>query len=87
MWVGIGASDTEKQGAHQLCGILGVSTSEIAEGGESGKLLTWLYSLEIYSENVSLRYNNKRCNYKLIRTVTDYFHIRACPQDLVTYSN
>ncbi|XP_060747345.1 gelsolin a isoform X2 [Tachysurus vachellii] len=36
MWVGVGASDTEKQGARELCGILGVTTSEIAEGGESG---------------------------------------------------
>lgn len=36
-WVGVGASDTEKQGAQQLCGILGVSASELSEGGESGE--------------------------------------------------
>eukprot|EP00064_Thunnus_orientalis_P007306 superscaffoldBa00000801_g7326 len=35
MWVGVGASDTEKQGAQQLCDILGVSTSELSEGGET----------------------------------------------------
>uniref|UniRef100_A0A667Z7N0 Gelsolin n=1 Tax=Myripristis murdjan TaxID=586833 RepID=A0A667Z7N0_9TELE len=35
MWAGQGASDTEKQGAQQLCGILGVSASELPEGGES----------------------------------------------------
>ncbi|XP_034062220.1 gelsolin a [Gymnodraco acuticeps] len=35
MWGGVGASDTEKQGAQQLCDILGVSTSELSEGGES----------------------------------------------------
>uniref|UniRef100_A0A669AXE1 Gelsolin n=1 Tax=Oreochromis niloticus TaxID=8128 RepID=A0A669AXE1_ORENI len=28
LWVGVGASDTEKQGAQQLCDILGVSVSE-----------------------------------------------------------
>lgn len=37
MWVGVGASDTEKQGAQQLCNILGVSTSELSEGGETGE--------------------------------------------------
>ena len=37
MWVGVGASDTEKQGAQQLCDILGVSTSELSEGGETGE--------------------------------------------------
>lgn len=36
MWVGQGASDTEKQGAQQLCDLLGVSASELPEGGESG---------------------------------------------------
>ncbi|KAM6985207.1 gelsolin a isoform 1-T1 [Aplochiton taeniatus] len=35
MWVGHGASDTEKHGVQQLCNILGVSSSEMAEGGES----------------------------------------------------
>lgn len=37
MWVGQGASDTEKQGAQQLCSTLGVSASELPEGGESGE--------------------------------------------------
>lgn len=35
--MGVGASDTEKQGAQQLCAILGVSASELAEGGETGE--------------------------------------------------
>ncbi|XP_029025541.1 gelsolin a isoform X2 [Betta splendens] len=35
LWVGVGASDTEKQGAQQLCGILGVQTSDQSEGGET----------------------------------------------------
>ncbi|XP_078406100.1 gelsolin-like isoform X1 [Cetorhinus maximus] len=34
VWVGQGASDAEKQGGPQLLDILGVSASEIAEGGE-----------------------------------------------------
>ena len=38
MWVGQGACDSEKQGAQQLCDLLGVSASELPEGGESG---TW----------------------------------------------
>lgn len=37
MWVGVGASDTEKQGAQQLCNILGASASELSEGGETGE--------------------------------------------------
>ncbi|XP_042193391.1 gelsolin isoform X1 [Callorhinchus milii] len=35
LWVGQGANDTEKQGAQQLLEILGLSGSEIAEGGET----------------------------------------------------
>ncbi|XP_058472532.1 gelsolin-like isoform X2 [Solea solea] len=35
LWVGVGASDTEKQGAQQLCGILGVTTSDLSEGAET----------------------------------------------------
>uniref|UniRef100_A0AAQ4PIS0 Gelsolin n=2 Tax=Gasterosteus aculeatus aculeatus TaxID=481459 RepID=A0AAQ4PIS0_GASAC len=35
LWVGEGASDPEKQGAQQLCDILGVSASELPEGGET----------------------------------------------------
>lgn len=37
LWVGEGASDPEKQGAQQLCDILGVSASELPEGGETGE--------------------------------------------------
>lgn len=37
LWVGVGASNTEKQGAQQLCDILGVSASDLSEGGESGE--------------------------------------------------
>ena len=37
LWVGQGANETEKQGAQQLCDILGVSASELPEGGESGE--------------------------------------------------
>uniref|UniRef100_A0A8C1K4Y9 Gelsolin n=1 Tax=Cyprinus carpio TaxID=7962 RepID=A0A8C1K4Y9_CYPCA len=36
IWVGRGACDTEKRGAQQLCDILGVSSSELGEGGEDG---------------------------------------------------
>ncbi|XP_066568739.1 gelsolin isoform X1 [Amia ocellicauda] len=35
LWVGQGASDAEKKGAQQLTAILGVSTSELAEGRET----------------------------------------------------
>lgn len=41
LWVGVGASDTEKQGAQQLCDILGASASELSEGGESGEETEW----------------------------------------------
>lgn len=37
LWVGVGASDGEKQGAQQLCHILGVSASELPEGRETGE--------------------------------------------------
>lgn len=37
LWVGVGASDAEKQGAQQLCRILGVSASELPEGRETGE--------------------------------------------------
>uniref|UniRef100_A0A8C9TME5 Gelsolin n=1 Tax=Scleropages formosus TaxID=113540 RepID=A0A8C9TME5_SCLFO len=35
LWLGQGSSDTEKQGAQQLCDLLGVSPSELQEGGEA----------------------------------------------------
>lgn len=37
LWVGVGASDTERQGAQQLADILGVSPSQLSEGGEMGE--------------------------------------------------
>lgn len=37
LWVGRGASDTEKQGARQLCTTLGVSADEVSEGAEAGE--------------------------------------------------
>lgn len=36
-WVGVGASSTEKHGAQLLCDVLGVSASELPEGGETGE--------------------------------------------------
>uniref|UniRef100_A0A4W4E752 Gelsolin n=1 Tax=Electrophorus electricus TaxID=8005 RepID=A0A4W4E752_ELEEL len=36
LWVGTGASDPEKTGARELCALLGVTASEIPEGGETG---------------------------------------------------
>ncbi|XP_048875059.1 gelsolin-like isoform X1 [Brienomyrus brachyistius] len=35
LWLGQGASDAERKGAQQLCAILGVSPSKLAEGGEA----------------------------------------------------
>lgn len=40
VWMGQGASDTEKNGTKQLCDILGVSSSELSEGGETGMYCT-----------------------------------------------
>lgn len=37
LWMGVGASDRERQGAQQLCDILGVSADELFEGGENGE--------------------------------------------------
>ncbi|KAM9793291.1 gelsolin a isoform X2 [Syngnathus typhle] len=37
LWVGVGASDTEKTGAQQLSDLLGVSPSELTEGQETGQ--------------------------------------------------
>jgi len=37
LWMGVGASDAEKHGAQQMCDILGVSASELSEGGETGE--------------------------------------------------
>ncbi|XP_037121236.1 gelsolin a isoform X2 [Syngnathus acus] len=37
LWVGVGASDTEKTGAQQMSDLLGVSPSELTEGQETGQ--------------------------------------------------
>ncbi|TSK72131.1 Gelsolin [Bagarius yarrelli] len=55
MWVGIGASDTEKLGAKELCSILGVNTSEIAEGGESSNFWTALGGKKGYRTSSRLK--------------------------------
>ena len=41
LWVGQGASDTETHGVQQLCDILGMSASELSEGGETGERTAW----------------------------------------------
>ena len=54
LWLGVGASDPEKTGAQELCNILGVSASEITEGGESGKQqctnTSWSFSVVLVSK-------------------------------------
>ncbi|XP_059494284.1 gelsolin a [Stegostoma tigrinum] len=57
VWVGHGASDTEKQGAQQLLDILGVSASEITEGSEPDEFWTILGGKTDY--RTSLRLKNK----------------------------
>uniref|UniRef100_A0A674MV97 Gelsolin n=1 Tax=Takifugu rubripes TaxID=31033 RepID=A0A674MV97_TAKRU len=55
LWVGVGASDTEKQGAQQLCDILGVSASELSEGGETDEFWNALGGKAEYRTSVRLR--------------------------------
>ncbi|XP_047228573.1 gelsolin a isoform X1 [Girardinichthys multiradiatus] len=56
LWVGVGASDTEKQGAQQLCGILGVSTSsELSEGGETDQFWAALGGKAEYRTSTRLK--------------------------------
>uniref|UniRef100_A0A665VRI6 Gelsolin n=1 Tax=Echeneis naucrates TaxID=173247 RepID=A0A665VRI6_ECHNA len=55
MWVGVGASDTEKQGAQQLCSILGVSASELSEGGETDQFWETLGGKTEYRTSTRLK--------------------------------
>lgn len=56
LWVGAGASDTEKQGAQQLCGILGVSaSSEFPEGGETDQFWAALGGKAEYRTSTRLK--------------------------------
>ncbi|MEQ2313487.1 hypothetical protein AMECASPLE_002533 [Ameca splendens] len=56
LWVGVGASDTEKQGAQQLCGILGVSpSSELSEGGETDQFWAALGGKAEYRTSTRLK--------------------------------
>lgn len=50
IWVGRGASDTEKRGAQQLCDILGVSASELGEGGEDGENSSEIFKVIFHPE-------------------------------------
>lgn len=54
-WVGVGASDTEKQGAQQLSDILGVSASELSEGGETGEEKRWTQNNNLSTVSLLLR--------------------------------
>ncbi|KAF7654435.1 hypothetical protein LDENG_00069430 [Lucifuga dentata] len=55
LWVGQGACDTEKQGAQQLCDILGVSVSELPEGGETGQFWEALGGKAAYRTSTRLK--------------------------------
>ncbi|MEQ2243050.1 hypothetical protein ILYODFUR_003047 [Ilyodon furcidens] len=56
LWVGVGASDTEKQGAQQLCGILGVSPSSVlSEGGETDQFWAALGGKAEYRTSTRLK--------------------------------
>ncbi|XP_036443817.1 gelsolin a isoform X2 [Colossoma macropomum] len=55
LWVGVGASDPEKQGAQELCNILGVSASEIGEGGESDDFWAALGGKATYRTSTRLK--------------------------------
>ncbi|XP_068609445.1 gelsolin a isoform X2 [Brachionichthys hirsutus] len=55
LWVGVGACDTEKQGALQLCEILGVSSSELREGGETDQFWNALGGKAPYRTSTRLK--------------------------------
>uniref|UniRef100_A0A8C6WJK7 Gelsolin n=1 Tax=Neogobius melanostomus TaxID=47308 RepID=A0A8C6WJK7_9GOBI len=55
LWLGQGACDTEKQGALQLCDILGVSGTELAEGGESDEFWEILGGKSEYRTSTRLK--------------------------------
>uniref|UniRef100_A0A8C7K3H8 Gelsolin n=1 Tax=Oncorhynchus kisutch TaxID=8019 RepID=A0A8C7K3H8_ONCKI len=59
MWVGQGASDTEKNGTKQLCDILGVSSSELSEGGETDDYWEALGGKAAYRTSSRLRSKDK----------------------------
>ncbi|XP_017280996.1 gelsolin a isoform X1 [Kryptolebias marmoratus] len=55
LWAGAGASDTERQGARQLCGILGASPSELFEGGETDQFWGALGGKAAYRTSTRLK--------------------------------
>ncbi|XP_061119698.1 gelsolin-like isoform X1 [Conger conger] len=55
LWAGQGASDTEKRGAQQLCGILGVSASRLGEGGEADEFWEALGGKAAYRTSTRLK--------------------------------
>ncbi|XP_076844946.1 gelsolin a isoform X2 [Brachyhypopomus gauderio] len=55
LWVGTGASQPEKAGAQQLCSILGVTASEISEGGEPGDFWGALGGQSAYRTSARLK--------------------------------
>uniref|UniRef100_A0A674ACB8 Gelsolin n=1 Tax=Salmo trutta TaxID=8032 RepID=A0A674ACB8_SALTR len=59
VWMGQGASDTEKNGTQQLCVILGVSSSELPEGGETGDFWEALGGKAAYRTSSRLRSKDK----------------------------
>uniref|UniRef100_A0A4W5RSG0 Gelsolin n=1 Tax=Hucho hucho TaxID=62062 RepID=A0A4W5RSG0_9TELE len=59
VWMGQGASDTEKNGTQQLCVILGVSSSELPEGGETDDFWEALGGKAAYRTSSRLRSKDK----------------------------
>ncbi|XP_010892254.1 gelsolin a isoform X1 [Esox lucius] len=59
VWVGQGASDTERNGTQQLCNILGVSASDLAEGGETDDFWQALGGKAAYRTSSRLRSKDK----------------------------
>ncbi|XP_077593091.1 gelsolin a isoform X2 [Stigmatopora nigra] len=55
MWAGLGASDTEKTGAQQLCDILGATPSEVQEGGEPDEFWDALGGKDAYRTSTRLK--------------------------------
>ncbi|XP_077478181.1 gelsolin a isoform X1 [Stigmatopora argus] len=55
LWVGLGASDTEKTGAQQLCDIIGATPSEVQEGGETDEFWDALGGKEAYRTSTRLK--------------------------------
>uniref|UniRef100_A0A8C7ZJ44 Gelsolin n=1 Tax=Oryzias sinensis TaxID=183150 RepID=A0A8C7ZJ44_9TELE len=57
LWMGAGASEAEKKGAKQLCAILGVSASELSEGGETAQFWGALGGKAEYRTSTRLKDN------------------------------